>query len=111
MNLGLMMIAISSAVTLVVVGGIAFVGLVIPNLVSATLGDNLRRNLGWIAVSGAGFVLVCDLIARTINFPYEVPVGTVAGVIGAAIFLGMLLRRLPRRKRTLPQKEPQGVAA
>ena len=97
MNLGLAMIAISSAVCLVVVGNIAFVGLVVPNLVSAILGDNLRRSLGWVAVSGAAFVLVCDLLARTINFPYEIPVGTIAGVIGAAIFLGMLLRRLPAR--------------
>ena len=98
MNLGLALIAISSAVCLVVVGNIAFVGLVIPNLVSAALGDNLRRSLSWVAVCGAGFVLICDLIARTINFPYEVPVGTISGVIGAVIFLVMLLRRMPAGK-------------
>ena len=99
MNLGLGLIAVASAVCLVVVGNIAFVGLVIPNLVSAILGDNLRRSLGWIAVSGAGFVLICDLLSRTINYPYEVPVGTIAGIIGATIFLAMLLRKLPRRRR------------
>ncbi|MGA4508122.1 ABC transporter permease [Propionibacteriaceae bacterium G1746] len=104
MNLGLALIAIASAVCLVVVGNIAFVGLVIPNLVSAALGDNLRRNLGWVAVSGAGFVLVCDLIARTINYPYEVPVGTIAGVIGAAVFLVLLLRRVPSRNRASSRK-------
>lgn len=98
MNLGLAMIAISSAVCLVVVGNIAFVGLVVPNIISALMGDNLRRSLGWVALFGAGFVLVCDLLARTLNHPYEIPVGTIAGVIGAAIFLGMLLRRLPARK-------------
>lgn len=100
MNLGLALIAVASAVCLVVVGNIAFVGLVIPNIVSAVLGDNLRRSLGWIAVAGAGFVLVCDLLARTINYPYEIPVGTIAGVIGATMFLGMLLSRLPRAPRT-----------
>jgi len=99
MNLGLGLIAISSAVCLVVVGNIAFVGLVIPNLVSAVMGDNLRRSLGWIALSGAGFVLMCDLLARTINYPYEIPVGTIAGIIGAAIFLVMLLRRVPGRRK------------
>ena len=92
------MIAISSAVCLVVVGNIAFVGLVVPNLVSAVMGDNLRRSLGWVALSGAGFVLVCDLFARTINYPYEIPVATIAGIIGATVFLAMLLRRLPGRK-------------
>lgn len=98
MNLGLGLIAVASAVCLVVVGNIAFVGLVIPNLVSAVMGDNLRRSLGWVAVCGAGFVLVCDLLARTINHPYEIPVGTIAGIIGAAVFLALLVRQVPRRR-------------
>ncbi|WP_226913485.1 ABC transporter permease [Gephyromycinifex aptenodytis] len=97
MNLGLAMIAISSAVCLVVVGNIGFVGLVVPNLVSAVMGDNLRRSLGWVALCGAAFVLVCDLLARTINYPYEIPVSTIAGVIGAVMFLTLLLRRMPTR--------------
>ena len=91
LNLGLALVAVASAVTLVVVGGIAFVGLIVPNLISLWRGDNLRRNIGWTGVFGAGFVLVCDLIARTVNYPYEVPVGTVSGVIGGLIFLVLLL--------------------
>lgn len=54
-------------------------------------GDNLRRNIGWTALFGAGFVLVCDLLARTLNAPYEVPVGTISGVIGGLVFLVLLL--------------------
>ncbi|AQP45168.1 ABC transporter permease [Tessaracoccus flavus] len=91
LNLGLGLVAVASAVTLVIVGSIAFVGLIVPNLISMWRGDNLRRNIGWAALAGSGFVLVCDLIARTINHPYEVPVGTVSGIIGGAIFLGLLL--------------------
>ncbi len=95
-DLGLTLIAVSSAVCLVVVGAIPFVGLVVPNVVAHLLGDNLRRSLPWIAVSGAGFVLVCDLLARTVNRPFEVPVGTVAGILGAGVFLVILLRQAPQ---------------
>ncbi|MHA6510219.1 ABC transporter permease [Tessaracoccus sp. MC1627] len=91
LNLGLGLVATSSAITLVVVGGIGFVGLVIPNLIVLWRGDNLRRNIGWTALAGAGFVLVCDLLARTLNPPYEIPVGTVSGVLGGVVFLVLLL--------------------
>ena len=91
LNLGLALVAVSSAITLVVVGGIGFVGLVVPNLISLWRGDNLRRNIGWTALAGAGFVLICDLLSRTINAPYEIPVGTVSGVLGGVVFLALLL--------------------
>ncbi len=95
-TLGLALICAASAICLVVVGAIPFIGLVVPNLVTRVLGDHLRRCLPWIAVSGSGFVLVCDLLARTINRPFEVPVGTIAGVIGAAAFLILLAHQAPR---------------
>lgn len=91
LNLGLGIVAVASAICLVVVGGIGFVGLIIPNLVTMWRGDNLRRNIGWTALFGAGFVLACDLIGRTINAPYEVPVGVVSGVVGGTVFLVLLL--------------------
>lgn len=91
LNLGLALVAAASAITLVVVGAIGFVGLIIPNLVSMWRGDNLRRNIGWTALAGAGFVLICDLLARTINHPYEIPVGTISGVLGGTVFLALLL--------------------
>ncbi|WP_082031123.1 ABC transporter permease [Tessaracoccus massiliensis] len=91
LNLGLGLVAVASAVTLVVVGAIGFVGLIIPNLIAMWRGDNLRRNIAWTALAGAGFVLICDLLARTINHPYEIPVGTISGVLGGVIFLTLLL--------------------
>lgn len=93
LTLGLSLVAITAAVTVVVVGALPFLGLVVPNLVCSLLGDNLRRNLPVVALSGALLVLICDILARTINQPFEVPVGIVVGVVGAAIFLAMLLRR------------------
>lgn len=91
LNLGLALVATASAITLVVVGAIGFVGLVVPNLVVMWRGDNLRRNIGWTALAGAGFVLACDLLARTINPPYEIPVGTISGIVGGIVFLALLL--------------------
>lgn len=89
---GMALAASVSAVVVVVVGGIPFLGLVVPNLVTMTMGDNLRRVLPLTAVGGAFFVLVCDIVSRTIRFPYEIPVGTVVGVVGGAIFLALVLR-------------------
>lgn len=85
------MVAMVSAVVVVTVGAIPFVGLVVPNIVSRMVGDQLRRSLPAVALLGACAVLVCDIIARTIRYPYEIPVATVFGVIGTLVFLWLLL--------------------
>lgn len=87
--------ALISALVVVTIGQIPFLGLVVPNIVSRLFGDNLRRNLPVVALFGADFLLLSDLIGRTINAPYEIPISTVFGVIGTVIFLTMLLRKAP----------------
>ncbi|UNX56390.1 iron chelate uptake ABC transporter family permease subunit [Georgenia sp. TF02-10] len=93
MALGLSIVAVTSAVVVVVVGGLPFLGLVVPNIVSLAMGDYLRRSLPWVALLGAGFVLACDIVGRTVIHPAEVPIGVVVGVVGSAVFLYLLLRR------------------
>jgi len=93
MTLGLIIVSMVTAVVVVTVGMIPFLGLVVPNLVRLIFGDNLRRTVPWIALSGAGFVLACDIIGRVVRYPYEIPIGVVVGVIGSALFLYLLLRR------------------
>ncbi|WP_104117205.1 ABC transporter permease [Arthrobacter sp. B1805] len=93
MNLGLVLVSLISAVVVVVVGAIPFLGLIVPNLVSLLIGDNVRRAVPWIAIFGAGFVLACDILGRVIRFPYEVPVGVIVSVVGSALFITLLLRR------------------
>lgn len=88
-------VAMISAVVVVTVGAIPFVGLVVPNIISRLMGDRLRRCLPAVALLGASLVLLCDIIGRSIRFPYEIPVATVFGVVGAAVFLWLLLRRTP----------------
>ena len=92
-TLGLVIVALVTAACVVTAGTVPFLGLIVANVVSLIMGDNLRRTLPWIALSGAGFLLACDIAGRLIRFPYEIPVGTVAGVIGSAIFLHLLLSR------------------
>lgn len=89
---GLIIVSLVSAVVLVTAGAIPFLGLIIPNLVSLMVGDNMRRTVPWVAVMGAGFVLACDIFGRVIRYPYEIPISVVVGVIGSGIFLYLLLR-------------------
>lgn len=93
LQLGLVIVSVVTAVTVVVVGTVPFVGLVVPALVARFSGDNLRLTIPQVAGVGAGLVLICDLICRIARFPYEIPVGTVLGVVGAVLFLVLLYRR------------------
>lgn len=89
---GLIVISIMSASVVVVVGAIPFLGLIVPNVVALMMGDHVRRVLPVTAVAGAGFVLICDIIGRWIIAPYEIPVATIAGVVGAGFFVWLIVR-------------------
>lgn len=92
-NIGLVIVALISVVVILTVGTIPFLGLIIPNIVTLYLGDNLKKTLIHTAVLGALFLLVCDIAGRLIIYPYEIPIGLTVGVIGSVIFLYMLMRR------------------
>ncbi|HEC2806912.1 TPA: iron chelate uptake ABC transporter family permease subunit, partial [Campylobacter jejuni] len=91
--LGLMIVSIITSLVIVSVGIIPFLGLIIPNLVALYLGDNLRKNLIYIALCGALFLLVCDIISRLVIFPFEMPLSITTGVLGSLIFIFLLLKR------------------
>lgn len=92
MNVGLVVVSMMAAVVVLVVGAIPFLGLIVPNLVSMFLGDNVRRVLPVTAVAGATFVLACDILGRLLRYPYEVPLSLVAGLLGALVFVWLILR-------------------
>ncbi|KFF62365.1 ABC transporter permease [Pectobacterium brasiliense] len=91
MMMGLSIIAIVSGVVVVVVGSLPFIGLIVPNLISMMMGDNVRKTIPWVCLLGGGLVLCCDIISRVIRYPFEIPVSVILGVIGAAVFLLLLL--------------------
>jgi iron complex transport system permease protein len=90
--LGLLLVAITVAATVVTVGAIPFVGLVIPNLVARRYGDHLAHTLPVVAMGGATLLLTCDIVGRLAIYPFEVPVGLTAGGIGGVLFLVLLWR-------------------
>ena len=90
--IGLIVVSVMAAVVVVVVGAIPFLGLIVPNVVTLLLGDNVRRVLPVTALAGAGFVLACDVVGRWIIHPYEIPVATIAGAIGGVVFIWLILR-------------------
>lgn len=89
---GLVLVAIISTSVVLTVGVIPFLGLIVPNIVSLYLGDNLRKTIPHTALLGIVFLLICDIIGRVIIHPYEIPVNVTVAVIGSAIFLIMLFR-------------------
>ncbi len=91
-NIGLVIIALLSSLTVIIVGNIPFLGLIIPNIVSIYYGDNLKETIKVIMLIGPIFIIACDIIGRLIIFPYELPIGLTSGVIGAIIFLVILVK-------------------
>lgn len=88
----LIIVAMITALIVVTIGQIPFIGLVVPNIVSRLAGDRLRQNLPTVVLFGANLMLACDIVGRVINAPFEVPISTIFGIIGTLIFLYLLFR-------------------
>ena len=92
-TIGLVLISFITSLIVVTIGSIPFVGLIIPNIISMTKGDKIKNTIFDIAMLGAIFVLVCDIIGRLIIYPYEVSVITIISILGSAIFLFILFKK------------------
>jgi iron complex transport system permease protein len=91
MNIGLFCVSLTVSAVVITAGAIPFLGLIVPNVVSLLFGDNLKKTLPYVALSGAIFLLLCDIAGRVVIYPYEIPIGVSVSIIGAVIFLVMLL--------------------
>ncbi|MGN0306842.1 MAG: FecCD family ABC transporter permease [Lachnospiraceae bacterium] len=74
-------------------GLLGFVGLIVPHAARKIVSNESNRLLPFCAISGAAFVLICDLIARTMFAPYEIPVGIMMSVIGGPFFVFLLIKK------------------
>ena len=91
----MLILALGSLLTAAAVsisGLIGFVGLVMPHAVRLSLGPDHRLLLPASALAGAAFVVIADLLARTLLAPVEIPVGIITALIGAPFFLYLLRR-------------------
>ena len=99
--LGLSIAAMITASVVVVVGSISYIGLIVPNVVAMFKGDKIRGTLVDTALFGAVFVLVCDMAARVVISPYELPIELIVGIIGSVLFVGLLLYRLKHGRKAI----------
>ncbi len=78
-------------------GLLGFVGLIAPHIARRIAGEECRRLLPFTALFGACFVMLCDLAARTLWAPYEIPTGILLSFVGAPFFLYLLFQQRRRR--------------
>ena len=88
-------VAAATGAATAVAGGIGFVGIVVPHLLRLATGPDHRRLLPNAALLGAALLTGADILARTIVAPAELPIGIITAVIGAPVFLWILLRQRP----------------
>ena len=74
-------------------GPIGFVGIIVPHLVRLLVGPDHRLVLPASALFGAAFLVACDVVARTILAPIELPVGIITALIGGPFFLWLLIAK------------------
>lgn len=89
---GILLVALGTTAVLLTVGSIPFIGIIVPNLISLKGGDNFQKMLLPTAIFGSVFTIVCDILARIVIAPYELPISVVVGILGSILFLFLLLR-------------------
>lgn len=90
--------SLATAAAVAVSGLIGFVGIVIPHIVRRLAGGSYRVVLPLSLIGGGAFLVLADLIARTVIAPAELPIGVVTMFVGAPFFVGVL--RMTRRTAT-----------
>lgn len=88
-------LGVSAAVA--VSGLIGFVGIIVPHAVRLTAGPSYRVLLPVSMIGGAAFVVLADVVARTVQAPAEVPIGVITALIGGPFFLFVLRSRRARQ--------------
>jgi iron complex transport system permease protein len=82
-----------AAVSVSVAGIIGFVGLVVPHGVRILVGPDHRHLFILSSLAGGVFLVACDLLARTLLSPTELPIGIITAALGAPIFIYLLHKR------------------
>lgn len=86
-------VAVLTAGAVAVGGNVGFVGLVVPHLLRPFLGVRHRALVPAAAIAGGAYLVLCDLVTRVLPTSSEIPLGVVTGLIGAPLFLLILVRQ------------------
>ena len=92
-NLAILIVAAATGAAVAVSGGIGFIGIIVPHLLRLSTGPDHEPLLLNAALLGASLLLIADIISRVIIAPAELPIGIVTAILGAPVFLWILLRR------------------
>lgn len=90
--ISMVLASLATAAIVSVYGMIAFVGLVVPHIVRQIIGGNETYLIPAVGITGATFLVWCDILARTIISPVTLPVGIVTSVIGAPVFIFLMIK-------------------
>ncbi|TMS56077.1 iron ABC transporter permease [Mycobacterium sp. DBP42] len=86
-------VALMVGAMVAVSGTIGFVGLIMPHVVRLVVGADHRRALPAVVLLGAAFLVLCDIVARTVAAPEELPVGILTALVGGPFFLWLMRRK------------------
>lgn len=95
----LLLAALLAGASVSFAGLVGFVGLIVPHMMRRIVGSESKKLLPLSALGGAVFVTICDLLARTVFAPYEIPVGVLMAFIGGPFFIWLLLKQKGGRFR------------
>lgn len=98
---GLTIASMITASVVTIVGQISYIGLIVPNIIAMFKGDKIKGTLIDTALLGALFVLICDIIARSVIMPYELPIELIVGIIGSIMFIAMLIYKLNNGRKAI----------
>lgn len=85
--------SLMTAAVVSVAGTIGFIGLLVPHVIRLFVGSDHRLLVPLSFFLGATFLIICDLLARSLLSPVEIPVGALTAAIGAPLFIALLRRR------------------
>jgi iron complex transport system permease protein len=91
-RLALVSASLATGAAVSISGPVGFIGIVVPHLIRLMVGSDHRLVLPASILFGAAFLIMCDLVARTVFAPVEFPVGVITALIGGPFFLWLLVR-------------------
>ncbi len=89
----LVLTSVATALSVSVSGSITFVGLIVPHIMRLIIGSDNRFLIPFSCIGGSIFLMICDLISRTVIIPSEISVGIITSVVGAPYLLYLIRRR------------------
>ncbi|MDD5519110.1 MAG: iron ABC transporter permease [Candidatus Omnitrophica bacterium] len=91
-NILIIITALITASLICICGIIGFVGLIVPHMMRQVVGSNHKALIPVTCLAAAIFMVICDIVSRTLFAPVEIPIGVITAIIGAPIFIILLKR-------------------